>query len=134
MLPSHARKQVVLCAGLSNFAPGTSYSEGTGRALAIAEDAITSTLADRMSVAEQTSRLPARRDGFALPGRGVKLSTIPLHPYRLSSIQAGAWSLALGSPRTQRSTPAAIKRVWMAGESRRWSRRMPLSAGQRLYS
>ena len=36
-----------------------------------------------------------------------------------SSIQAGAWSPAFSQPRTARSTPAAISRSAIAGESRK---------------
>ena len=36
-----------------------------------------------------------------------------------SSIQAGAWSLAFSSPRTERSTPPPARRGRMAGESRK---------------
>ena len=38
---------------------------------------------------------------------------------RSSNIQTGAWSLALTSPRTQRSTPPSMSRSNISGESRK---------------
>jgi hypothetical protein len=51
--------------------------------------------------------------------------------YCFISIHAGAWSLAFSSPRIHRSTPPLTSRSAVAGESSRWSSRMPLSFGQR---
>jgi hypothetical protein len=48
-----------------------------------------------------------------------------------SSIQAGAWSLALRSPRTSRATAAAFSRGAIVGLSSKWSNRSPASRGHR---
>lgn len=47
-----------------------------------------------------------------------------------SSIHAGAWSLALSSPRAHRSTPPSMSRGSSTWLTRRWSMRRPASRDQ----
>jgi hypothetical protein len=49
-----------------------------------------------------------------------------------NSTQEGAWSLASGSPRTSRSTPAAFNRGATAGLRRRWSSLRPAAMQRRI--
>ena len=57
-------------------------------------------------------------------------ATFPGLPRMSRSTHVGAWSLAPGKPRTQRSTPAARRRGASSSLSSRWSMRRPASRGQ----
>jgi hypothetical protein len=114
---------------------------GAGSSCAICSCTLCQTQTSTHRLLIRRPRTPCSGGALTFGGRLVTLSAEPAADYgrrdfriglAASSIQAGAWSLALGSPRTSRSTPAALNRGAIAGLSNKWSKRSPASRGHRL--
>jgi altronate dehydratase len=81
---------------------------------------------------ERAARLrPERVRSLVARRRDVSRARLSTNA-QASSIQTGAWSLALSRPRTCLSTPAATRRGRRLSLSSRWSMRRPASRGQLL--